>query len=178
MDWLAAAKRRKAIFLEDSKAKSKRLQQEGAVLAESERFWEAIRYWDEAINLTPASAVLHEMRSQALSELGELFPAVASAERAVRLEPNWSIAWLRLARAQTGIGELEMALSSFQKSYHLDPTDTEAREDILWVQDLLKQKQIMSDKLRVKEEKERNSVLEKRAKMHSKVNYLLKQEEP
>lgn len=67
VDWLAAAKRRKAIFLEDSKAKSKRLQQEGAVLAESERFWEAIRYWDEAINLTPASAVLHEMRSQVRS---------------------------------------------------------------------------------------------------------------
>lgn len=64
VDWLSAAKKRRALLLEDSQAKSKRLQNEGAVLAESQRYWEAIKYWDEAIELTPGSAVLHEMKSQ------------------------------------------------------------------------------------------------------------------
>lgn len=68
VDWLSAAKRRRLILLEDSIAKSKRLREEGALLAENERYWEAIKYWDEAIQLTPDSAVLHEMKSQVWSQ--------------------------------------------------------------------------------------------------------------
>ena len=64
VDWLTAAKRRKALVLEDVSAKSKRLQKEGEVLAESERYWEALKYWDEALQLTPESATLYEMKSQ------------------------------------------------------------------------------------------------------------------
>ena len=64
MDWLSAAKRRGAILLEDCHAKSRRLQDEGTTLAENQRYWEAIKYWDEAIELTPGSAILHEMKSQ------------------------------------------------------------------------------------------------------------------
>lgn len=43
-----------------------RLQEEGGILAENERYWEAIKYWDEAIQLTPDSAVLQEMKAQVL----------------------------------------------------------------------------------------------------------------
>lgn len=64
VDWLSGAKRRRAILLEDCQAKSKRLQDEGVTLAENERYWEAIKHWDEALELTPSSAVLHEMKSQ------------------------------------------------------------------------------------------------------------------
>lgn len=64
VDWLTAAKRRKALVLEDVSAKSRRLQKEGEVLAEHERYWEAIKYWDEALQLTPDSAILYEMKSQ------------------------------------------------------------------------------------------------------------------
>lgn len=66
VDWLNAAKKRRAILLEDSQAKSKRLQNEGAVLAENQRYWEAIKHWDEAVELTPDSAVLYEMKSQVM----------------------------------------------------------------------------------------------------------------
>lgn len=84
IDWLTAAKRRRLILLEDNKTKSKRLgmtfhvkiqhlilcgcrlQEEGGVLAENERYWEAIKYWDEALQLTPNSAVLQEMKAQVL----------------------------------------------------------------------------------------------------------------
>jgi tetratricopeptide (TPR) repeat protein len=67
VDWLSAAKRRRAVLLEDNQAKSRRLQHEGAVLAENQRYWEAMKYWDEAIELTPGSAVLYEMKSQVSS---------------------------------------------------------------------------------------------------------------
>ena len=54
------------MLLEDSRTKSKRLQEEGVLLAENERYWEAIKYWDEALQLTPDSAILHEMKSQVI----------------------------------------------------------------------------------------------------------------
>lgn len=64
VDWLTAAKRRRALLLEDTIAKSKRLQEEGEILAENKRYWEALKHWDEALQLTPDSAVLYEMKSQ------------------------------------------------------------------------------------------------------------------
>ena len=64
VDWLTAAKRRRALLLEDAIVKSKRLQEEGEILAENKRYWEALKHWDEALQLTPDSAVLYEMKSQ------------------------------------------------------------------------------------------------------------------
>lgn len=64
IDWLSAAKRRRLLLLEDNATKSRRLREEGALLAENERYWEAIKYWDEAIQLTPHEAALYEMKSQ------------------------------------------------------------------------------------------------------------------
>lgn len=64
-DCLHPAKRaRLTISLEDRDTKSRRLQEEGSLLAENKRYWEAIKYWDEAIQLTPDVATLHEMKSQ------------------------------------------------------------------------------------------------------------------
>ena len=64
VDWLSAAKRRRLLLLEDNESKSQRLREEGAVLAENERYWEAIKYWDEAMQLTPHVAALYEMKAQ------------------------------------------------------------------------------------------------------------------
>ncbi len=68
-DWLCRAKRVCVSSLgnpslEDSQVKSKRLQSEGALLAENGRYWEAVKYWDEAIQLTPDVATIHEMKAQ------------------------------------------------------------------------------------------------------------------
>ncbi|XP_056146976.1 tetratricopeptide repeat protein 33 isoform X1 [Lampris incognitus] len=64
VDWLHAIKRRREVLLGDCAHKSKRLKDEGALLAEQGRHWEAIKKWDEAIQLTPDNAVLYEMKSQ------------------------------------------------------------------------------------------------------------------
>ena len=64
MDWLTMAKRRHLLVLEDNESKSQRLKEEGATLAEAGRLWEAIKYWDEALQFTPRCAALQEMKSQ------------------------------------------------------------------------------------------------------------------
>ena len=103
-----------------------RLQTEGSTLAENGRCWEAIKYWNEALQLTPNSAVLHEIKAQvgvvehvvsllhtplslqALMEVGEVFEAVQSAEKVVELSPTWATGRQTLGRAQLGIGEVRM----------------------------------------------------------------------
>ena len=67
VDWLMVNRKRRCFLLEDNLAKSKRLQDQGSLLAESGKYWEALKYWNEALELTPGSAILHEMKSQVLA---------------------------------------------------------------------------------------------------------------
>uniref|UniRef100_A0A803J3U9 Tetratricopeptide repeat domain 33 n=1 Tax=Xenopus tropicalis TaxID=8364 RepID=A0A803J3U9_XENTR len=108
VDWLHAIKRKKGILLEDNTARSKRLKEEGSLLAEDGRHKEALTKWDEAIQLTPEDAALYEMKAQVLMGVHEIFPAVQAAETAVQRNPRFVEAWQTLGRAQLGLGEITM----------------------------------------------------------------------
>ncbi|XP_026863752.1 tetratricopeptide repeat protein 33 isoform X1 [Electrophorus electricus] len=141
VDWLHVIKRRRELLLEDCTAKSKRLKEEGVLLAENGRHWEAIKKWDEAIQMNAEEATLYEMKSQVLTILQEVFPAVQAAETAVRLRPNWWEAWQTLGRAQLSLGEVELAVRSFQVAVHLNPLErTLWEEDLSWALRLQDQK--------------------------------------
>ncbi|XP_069483294.1 tetratricopeptide repeat protein 33 isoform X2 [Ambystoma mexicanum] len=66
VDWVSAIKRKKEVLQEDNTVKSKRLKDEGILMAENERYREAVQKWDEALHLTPEDAALYEMKSQAV----------------------------------------------------------------------------------------------------------------
>ncbi|KAJ3605321.1 hypothetical protein NHX12_027370 [Muraenolepis orangiensis] len=153
VDWLHAVKRRREVLQEDCAAKSERLKSEGALLAEEGRNWEAIKKWDEAIQLTPENPLLYEMKSQVLSVLQEVFPAVEAAELAVKLKPMWWEGWQTLGRAQLSLGE---AVRSFQVAVHLCPSDATLREkDLGWAQTLQRQQRAAGDKTREEAEAQR-----------------------
>ncbi|XP_048359825.1 LOW QUALITY PROTEIN: tetratricopeptide repeat protein 33 [Sphaerodactylus townsendi] len=139
-DWLPEAKKKKGLLLEDCLAKSKQLKEEGAVLAENERYREALHKWDEALQLTPEDAALYEMKSQVLMSLHEMFPAVHAAEMAVQRDPHSWEAWQTLGRAQLGLGEITLAIRSFQIALHIYPVNPELwNEDLSWARQLHKQ---------------------------------------
>nr|XP_020490325.1 tetratricopeptide repeat protein 33 [Labrus bergylta] len=153
VDWLHAIKRRREILLEDCAAKSKRLKDEAALLAEQGRHWEAVKKWDDAIQLTPDNPELYEMKSQVLTILQEVFPAVKAAEMAVKLRPLWWEGWQTLGRAQLNLGEVELAVKSFQVAIHLCPSEpTLWQEDLAWAWRLQKQHLATKEKLRQEEE--------------------------
>ncbi|KAM9841895.1 tetratricopeptide repeat protein 33 [Aulostomus maculatus] len=153
VDWLHAIKRRREILLEDCAAKSKRLMDEGAVLAEEGRHWEAVKKWDEAIQLTPDNPLLYEMKSQVLTILQEVFPAVKAAEMAVKFRPLWWEGWQTLGRAQLNMGEVDMAVRSFQVAIHLSPSErTLWQEDLAWAWRLQKHNLATKEKIRQEEE--------------------------
>lgn len=139
-DWLPEAKKKKGLLLEDCLAKSKQLKEEGAVLAENERYREALHKWDEALQLTPEDAALYEMKSQVLMSLHEMFPAVHAAEMAVQRDSHSWEAWQTLGRAQLGLGEITLAIRSFQIALHICPMNPELwKEDLSWARQLHKQ---------------------------------------
>jgi tetratricopeptide (TPR) repeat protein len=137
IDWLHLAATKKVFTLEDAESKSKRLQSEGTLLADDERFWEAIKKWDSALQLTPDKAVLHELKAQAYTQLNEHFPAVNAARKAIECDPTWYIGYVTLGRGQMNIGEVKMAIKSFSQAVHLNPTDEEVwKEDLAWAVEL------------------------------------------
>ncbi|KAG5834322.1 hypothetical protein ANANG_G00260310 [Anguilla anguilla] len=153
VDWLHAIKRRREVLLDDCATKSKRLKDEGALLAEQGRQWEAIKRWDEAIQLTPEDAGLYEMKAQVLTSLQEVFQAVQAAEMAVKLRPLWWEAWQTLGRAQLGLGEVDLAVRSFQVAIHLCPTERPLwEEDLCWAQKLQRQSRAAREKEEEEEE--------------------------
>lgn len=148
VDWLTLApiKRRNVIGLEDGVAKANRLIQEGTVLAGSERYWEALKKWEEALQYTPCDEKIHEMKAQALMELCEVFPAVQSAKKAVEYAPTWWIAHQTLGRAYLGLGEVRMAVQSFSRAVHLNPEDKELWEnDLMWANSLLQKREKLEE---------------------------------
>ncbi|KAJ8400013.1 hypothetical protein AAFF_G00400520 [Aldrovandia affinis] len=153
VDWLHAIKRRREVLLEDCASKSKRLKDEGSLLAEEGRHWEAIKKWDEAVQLTPEDADLYEMKSQVLTTLQEVFPAVQAAEMAAKLRPLWWEAWQTLGRAQLSLGEVDLAVRSFQVAIHLRPAERPLWEDDLsWAQKLQRQSRATCKKAKEEEE--------------------------
>lgn len=141
LDWRVLLVKKGLKSIEDSVAKSKRLEEEGVSLAEQQRYWGALRKWNEAISLTPNNANLYEMKSQVLLELHELFPAIQAAERAVSLNPHWYVTYQTLGRAQMGYGDVEMGVKNFSKAIFLRPDDLEMwTEDLHWAWKLRDQK--------------------------------------
>ncbi|XP_051951255.1 tetratricopeptide repeat protein 33 [Xyrauchen texanus] len=156
VDWLHVIKRRREVLLEDCAAKSKRLKDEGTLFAEQGRNWEALKRWDEALQLTPDDAVLYEMKSQVLITLQEVLLAVQSAEMATRLRPLWWEAWQTLGRAQLSLGEVELAVRSFQVAVHLHPSECPLwEEDLNWALQLREQKRAVSQRATQEEEARR-----------------------
>ncbi|KAF4113188.1 tetratricopeptide repeat protein 33 [Onychostoma macrolepis] len=156
VDWLHVIKRRREVLLEDCAAKSKRLKDEGMLLAEQGRNWEALKRWDEAIQLTPDDAVLYEMKSQVLITLQEVFLAVQSAEMATRLRPLWWEAWQTLGRAQLSLGEVELAVRSFQVALHLHPSERPLwEEDLGWALQLREQQKALCEREKQEDEAQR-----------------------
>ncbi|ESP03306.1 hypothetical protein LOTGIDRAFT_56543, partial [Lottia gigantea] len=137
VDWLNLLPKNKSLKLEDNIGKSKRLKKEGIILAEAERFWEAITKWDEAIVLTPTDATLYEMKAQALINLNELFPALTVANKVIEIDSLWWVGYQTLGRAHLNMGEVKMAIKDFSRAIHMNPGEKELWEDDLnWAREL------------------------------------------
>ncbi|XP_076814358.1 tetratricopeptide repeat protein 33-like [Clavelina lepadiformis] len=97
------------------------LKEEGSVLAGQEKYSDALKKWNEAINLNPHDEILYEMKAQVLMILEKDFLAVQCAEKAIQTKKHWWIGWQTLGRSQINIKDVDMAIKSFSRALHLNP---------------------------------------------------------
>lgn len=145
-DWRVLLKNAKSKKSESSNEKFSRLYDEGASLAEEGRYWEAINRWDEALQIKSTSPKVHEMKSQVLMELAEIYPAVESAKRAIHLKPDWAEGYQTLGRSMLNTGQLILALKCFMKGEFLAPNSPELwADDAKWTLCLIEQEKQMME---------------------------------
>ncbi|XP_077318938.1 tetratricopeptide repeat protein 33 isoform X2 [Lithobates pipiens] len=102
VDWLHSVKRKKGILLEDNVTKSKRLKDEGALLALNGRYWEAVKKWDEGIQLMPEDATFYEMKSQAIRSFQVAFHLYPSNRELWEEDLKWAQQLLQQKREVEG----------------------------------------------------------------------------
>jgi tetratricopeptide (TPR) repeat protein len=123
--------------LEDPEGRFKRLKAEGIALVGSEKFWQAIHLWNQALEIHCDDAAILDMKCQSLIALHEWDPAIEVGLQGVKAKPNWHAALQTLGRAHAGRGNVSEARNCFQKAVHLQPDDRELfEEDLLWSQGL------------------------------------------
>jgi tetratricopeptide (TPR) repeat protein len=82
---------------------------------------EAINYYQQALNLKPTAADLHNNLGAAFLAKGQIDEAIAEAEEAVRLKPEYADAHLNLGNALSKKGLPDDAIGQFQEGIRLKP---------------------------------------------------------
>ena len=128
-EWMRRQAASSVLQLEDAAGLSARRKDEGCVLATAGRLREAIARFQSALELTPDSAMLHELQAQCYMEAGDTYAAIQAAECAVRCNAQWAEGHQTLGRAQMNFGEVKMAIASFETALQLDPEGMSAVRD-------------------------------------------------
>eukprot|EP00262_Sarcandra_glabra_P006503 TRINITY_DN18832_c0_g1_i1.p1 TRINITY_DN18832_c0_g1~~TRINITY_DN18832_c0_g1_i1.p1 ORF type:complete len:622 (+),score=117.52 TRINITY_DN18832_c0_g1_i1:180-2045(+) len=87
------------------------------------RFSEAVKFFSEAIDLSPTNHVLYSNRSAAYASLNDYAAALADAQKTVELNPTWSKAYSRLGAAHLGLLNHDDAVSAYKKGLEIDPNN-------------------------------------------------------
>jgi tetratricopeptide (TPR) repeat protein len=98
----------------------------GLILDEMERYKEAIRCYDKAIEIKPDKHEAWYNRGAALDDLGEYREAVASYDKALQIKPDKHEAWYNRGIALRNLGEYKEAVASYDNALQIKPDKHEA----------------------------------------------------
>ena len=99
----------------------------GLVLAELDRFDEAVACHRQAIALRPGNALLHAALGRSLFRGAQLEASEASYRQALAVAPDQAKIWHWLGYTLLADGRIEEAVSCFQRALEIEPDLAEAR---------------------------------------------------
>jgi tetratricopeptide (TPR) repeat protein len=87
-------------------------------------YFEAISWYDKAIEMDPNYPKAWSNKGLTLGSLGGYKEAIACFDKALELDPNYPKAWSNKGLALGGLGRHEEAIKYFDKAIELDPNNT------------------------------------------------------
>jgi tetratricopeptide (TPR) repeat protein len=102
------------------------------VLWQEGRLDEAIRHYQNAVQLRPDDADARNSLGSALRQKGRTDEAIAQFQLALQLRPDNESVHFNLAKALYQKGEVGQAIAQFQSALQLDPADMEAQNNLAW----------------------------------------------
>jgi tetratricopeptide (TPR) repeat protein len=100
--------------------RSEYLKLKGCTSAENGDMSLALKYWNQALLLTPTDGYLYELRAQGFLSCEKWLYAIKSAEKCVEILPKWSEGYITLARARREMGEISLAIDSYHHAREID----------------------------------------------------------
>ncbi|KAL0435653.1 UNVERIFIED_CONTAM: Serine/threonine-protein phosphatase 5 [Sesamum radiatum] len=113
---------------EAQNAHSNLVKQKGKDAVNRKEYWDAIKWYSEAIYLDSSDARLLSNRSLCWAKLNEAAFALSDAEACVKLRPDWPKAHYREGVAWRLLKNYLMASTSFSKAFRLDPRNKEIED--------------------------------------------------
>ncbi len=100
--------------------------QKAASLMALRRYEEAIGCYQQALDLDPEDAELHNNMGVCLGELGRIHEAAACFEQAVARRPGYAEAWANLGGIYSGLGRYDEGIAACERAITLRPDWAEA----------------------------------------------------
>ncbi|KAL5728184.1 Hsp70-Hsp90 organizing protein 3 [Ranunculus cassubicifolius] len=102
----------------------------------SGNFNEAIKFFTQAIDLSPTNHVLYSNRSASYASLNKYSEALEDAKKTVELKPDWPKGYSRLGAAYQGLSKFDEAIESYKKGLEVDPNNEALKSGLADAQDL------------------------------------------
>jgi len=102
----------------------------GAANAGLGRLEQAVTSYQNALQIKPDFAEVHNNLGAALNDLGRPGEAVSSLTRALQIKPDFAVAHNNLGNALKSLGKPEDALANFSKALQIQPDYAEAHNNL------------------------------------------------
>ena len=102
------------------------LLQQGIERAKSGKIDEALRLFEEALEVVPENPVVNYNRGLAQQQAGSIEAAIVAYRAATEVLPNFTEAWINLSQALNLLGRYTAALDAAEKAVQLNPNQSSA----------------------------------------------------
>ena len=121
------------IILENNKNNPKILNLYGIVQLQLNKLNEAIKSFENAIELDPKFIQAFNNLGNVYIKLGKFLRAIEIYKKVLSIKPDYPAGYNNLASAQNDLGEYENSIKNYGKALHFDPNYVSAKNNIIQV---------------------------------------------
>ena len=102
----------------------------GMALARTGHMQEAIRHYEQALQIKPDATLAHYNLGNSLARLGRVQEAIGHYEQALRTEPDYAEAHNNLGNALLRAGKVQEAIGHYEQAVRFQPDNVEAHYNL------------------------------------------------